>query len=271
MRHHRADPHAGSVHERAARGGHVGALRLATLLDGGDRLAEVLRERHLLGVEPVEHEVRRQLAHLVHHALRHAGGAAGVEHVDVIDAALDARCGLVRGEKSLVIDLPLHLGGCGAVIHLHEQREQRQVVLDLGHAVREGGVVHERPAVRVVQQVLHLVAEVPEVHVDRDHALLERAEVRLQVLVPVVQVQADLVVGSEARCRQCRGEPCSTLVVLAPREPPVTEDDGREVRDRIRDCLPDGGKGRVVGLCPHGRTLATGVTCVLRRRVDPSR
>jgi hypothetical protein len=60
-------------------------------------------------------------------------------------------------------------------------------------------VVHQRLAVGVVEQVLEFVAEVTEVHVHRDAALLERAVMRLEVLVRVVEVEAHLVVGAETR------------------------------------------------------------------------
>ena len=157
-------------------------------------------------------DVRR---HVVHHALRHPGRAAGVEHVDVVLAAGDALHRFVGREHLVVGRRAGHLAGA-AVVDLDQQLQLRQPIDDLGDAVAERGVEHQSLGIGVVEQVPQLVVEVAVVDVDRHTADLEGAVLSLEVLVAVVHVQPDLAVGPESGSGVCSGQPCGPLVVLRP-------------------------------------------------------
>ena len=190
------------------------------------------------------HEARRQPTHRVHDALGHARGAAGVEHVDVVLAAGDALHRRVRGERVL----PRHGAVDGgavlrqAVVDRHQQPEPGKAGPHARHPVAERRVEHERLGVRVVQEVRELVVQVAVVDVDRHRPRLEPAELRLQVLVGVVEVEADLAVRPQAGRRQRAGEAGGPLVVLPPRPARRAVDDGGDLGLGVGERLPDGGE-----------------------------
>ena len=66
----------------------------------------------------------REDAVRVHDALRHPGGAAGVQHVDVLGLPLDARCGLVRREHVLPPERALDVRS--PVVDLDDRTELRR-------------------------------------------------------------------------------------------------------------------------------------------------
>ena len=168
---------AGAVHQR--RRGQVHAVsrrRRRSRSRSRRRLRPALRaasRRRAGTVARREHAAQVLVA--PHHALRHAGGAAGVEEVEVVARAFDARHRLVRGEEVLVAR-PRSPGAARrrrpAIHSLHVRR----AVADLGDAVAEAAVEEQRLGVGVVEQVDELVLEVAVVHVDRDAAHLERRE-----------------------------------------------------------------------------------------------
>ena len=112
-----------------------------------------------------------------------------------------------------------------------------------------------------------LVVEVAVVDVDRHAADLEHAELRLQVLVAVVQVEADLRVRPEAGGRQRAGEARGSLVVLAPRPADVEPcDDGGDARAARRRSLPR----RWRSASPSPGMIARWTRSATRRRGGPS-
>ena len=95
QRRHRAEPHPGAVHLRA-RGEPDG--RRVELVAEREQLVDVGRRREARDRRAEAGDRDREDAVRVHHALRHAGRAARVEHVDVFGLTLDAGRGLVRSE-----------------------------------------------------------------------------------------------------------------------------------------------------------------------------
>jgi hypothetical protein len=84
VRHHHAEPAAGAVHERRPRhrdGRAPGRVRRAREVGQVVGAAQLRHADHLrVGLQ----EEAREVTHRVHHALRHAGRAAGVEHVELV-------------------------------------------------------------------------------------------------------------------------------------------------------------------------------------------
>ena len=190
-------------------------------------------------------EVRGEAALRVHHALRHAGRAAGEEHVDVVLTALDAGHRVV-GDQVLVARCSVEVRA--VVVDFHQQLELRESFAHPVHPVGERRVEEEGLRVGVVEEVPELVVEVAVVHVHRDAAELERTMLRLEVLVRVVEVQAHLRVGSEARVGERSGQPSGAAVVLGPRAPGVPMDQRRRVGHRVGDRFPHRGHVHL-----HGR------------------
>ena len=152
-----------------------------------------------------------------HHALGHAGGAAGVEHVEVVAAAAPGRAHPADGRLGRVVVGSGPLGArAGAVV-------DPQPALDPGHAVEdaldpfgEGAVEDHGHRVGVVPQVAQLVVAVAVVGVDRDQADFHRGEGALQVLGAVVEVEGHLVLLGHAEVEQELGHAVGPVVELLP-------------------------------------------------------
>ncbi len=95
--------------------------------------------------------------------------------------------------------------------------ELRQVGADRVERRCELAVVHDRARVGVVQEVPQLVLAVAVVHVDGDGPELERREHALEVLGAVVEVERDVVAGTDAEAGEVVGEPGGARVGLARR------------------------------------------------------
>ena len=76
-------------------------------------------------------------------------------------------------------------------------------------------VVHERDEIGVVEQVPQLGFDVAVVDVDRDRAQLVRGEDRLDELVAVERVDADVVAGPDALRGEMVREPVRVRFELA--------------------------------------------------------
>ena len=115
-----------------------------------------------------------------HHALGEAGGAAGVEQVDVVGAAL-AEVALRRAllQRGVELDAAVALVVVIAAVLDHQDGlDVRRLGQHVGHPVGVAALVHERDHVGVVEQVLQLALDVAEVDVDQDRAGLDDAEHR---------------------------------------------------------------------------------------------
>jgi hypothetical protein len=131
-----------------------------------------------------------------HHALGHAGGAAGAEHVDVVVGAVGVVSSVAaRRDQRLVGQ---HARGGAAL-------PTRTSVLSVGTRGKpcgdlslELGAVDQRPQLERAEQVGQFVGDVAVVHVDRCGADLAAGEEGLQVGSP----------SCRAGCRRCRRDGC---------------------------------------------------------------
>ncbi len=131
------------------------------------------------------------------HTLGHAGGPAGVEDVEVVGTAIDdGALGTGGGESSLIPLGARQEGGSRPIVHLKQHVERLQVGEHLGQIVGEGGVEHDAPGPRVVEQVPQLLGHVAVVDVEGCDAGLVGAEHRFDVLVAVVEVAGEVVLSA---------------------------------------------------------------------------
>ena len=99
--------------------------------------------------------------------------------------------------------------------------------------------MHERDEIGVVEQVPQLGFDVAVVDVDRDRAQLVRGEDRLDELVAVERVDADVVAGPDALRGEVVREAVRVLLELARTSAPVADDDRDPVGDRVGDVFDE--------------------------------
>src|SRR6185369_3113260 len=95
----------------------------------------------------------------------------------------------------------------------------------------------QRDEVAVVQQILQLVLDVTVIHVDGHCADLERREHRHEVLVPVVEIHADVLAGLDAAIGEKVRETIRLAVELRVREAPGPADQRLAVGHGVGDQL----------------------------------
>src|SRR5690606_41006844 len=131
-------------------------------------------------------EGHEQVLDVPHDALGHAGGAAGVDDVDVLAGARpEVPFGAGGAECVPVRD---GAGDAGRPVDGDEVLQLGRLAVHGGHPRLELGVVHQHPDVGVPVEVEQLVLHVPVVDVDRDGAELERGQQPGDVLDAVAQV-----------------------------------------------------------------------------------
>ena len=187
-----------------------------------------------------------QVVLLPHHALRHAGGATGVEEQEVLAAPSPRRdhtVGALRDHR-LVRHRPLG-AVAGLVGHDVPTPHLRQPTADALEQRRERRVEHDRLGVGVVEQVDDLFGPVPVVRVHRREAALERPDVGLEVLDAVVEVRGHLRLVLQAGVDEVGREGVRPPIELAPRHDPRSAHLARGVGDRGGDRLVDVGEGPV--------------------------
>ena len=167
-------------------------------LGGLLRLRELLQR--LTGVEvdaAAEHPPEVLVA--PHDALGEAGGAAGVDDVDVVGAALtEVALGALARVRLLERDAPegRDVVGIVRVRHVRERHERLQLgVLGgaLGHQVGVGALEEQRHDVGVVEEVVELALDVAVVDVDGRRAQLDGRQDGHHVLDGVLRVDRDVV------------------------------------------------------------------------------
>jgi hypothetical protein len=143
----------------------------------------------------------------------------------------------VYGDEVLVAERTVEVR-C-TIVDLYDRAQARTPLPDRGDSLGELPVEQQHLGVGVVEEVGELVVEIAVVDVHMDRARLERGELGLEVLVRVVEVEADLGVGSDAELGKRRGQASRALVELPPRDPPLALDErgavGRDVGDRFPD------------------------------------
>ena len=223
------------MHERACR--QSGNSRVGDDLEDGvvaDLLALTGEDRQAGGAQRPDVVVLAP-----HDALGHAGGAARVDHEDVVARTAPGGhdpLGL-GGDGLLVGDGPLG-ALVGAVVDPQPLPDLRHPVPDRLDAVGEAAVEHDGHGVRVLPQVRQLVVEVPVVGVHRDQAGLVAGERRLEVLRRVEEVDGDLVLVDGTVLEQEAGQAVGPPVEVGPRVAAVAMDLCRCVTELVRDPLP---------------------------------
>ena len=144
-----------------------------------------------------------------HHALGHAGGAAGVEDQQVVAGPPPGRPHALGppADDGLVVlgEGRRRVSGLG---HRDPQLHARQPAADRLHGRREGGVEHHRLGVGVVEQVDQFVGDIAVVGVDRHEAGLEGGEVGLEVFRRVVEIGRDLGLPAQPGVQQPPRQGC---------------------------------------------------------------
>ena len=242
-------PLGGAVHQRRGVQRHhwrVGCSGLVgQFLSVGDPFVGV-------GVHPAAERIEHVLV-APHHPLGHAGGAAGVEHVEVVARAFQLwTFGTGVGDR-LRPRHRTHSGrvGVAAVLDHHEVPQAGHASGYRLDAVEVGPVVDEGDQVGVVEQVGQLVFDVAEVDVDRHTAHFERRHHGDQPLDGVLGVDADVVAGADALGEQVIGHFVGLGVELGEGQRGVAAHHRRPVGHRV-----DGAFEQVGDVEPHRAVLA---------------
>ena len=187
-----------------------------------------------------------------HHALGETGGAAGVEQVDVVGAALaevaDGRSLLERGvELDTAVALIVVVA---AVLDRQDGLDVGRLGQHVGHPVGVPPLVHQRDHVRVLEQILQLALDVAEVDVHQNGARLHDAQHRDHDLDAVPAVQPDLVVLLHPLVAQVVGQAVGLLLQLGVGELFVAGNEGDTVRHGV-----DGVLGEIGNVQGHSTKL----------------
>ncbi len=153
------------------------------------------------------------------HALGHAGGAAGVEHVDVVGRpGTEVALGGAGGQSRLVgHDVGTRGVDPRTVLDHHQVKGSRRLEPGqrFGHQAGQGPLEDQDVEVGVVDHVAELGGDVAIVDVHRYRPRLVAADHGLGPLGPVVGEDADVGAGGNTRGGQVMGEPVGPLVELA--------------------------------------------------------
>ena len=184
-----------------------------------------------------------------HHALGHAGGAAGVEDVEVVGASAGAKS-RARGRRRRARPRTRPRRGAaasvlGAVVecdeHVAAAAARARPSPTCGPNSRSKIERHE---VGVVEQVARArLDDVAVVDVDRHRAGLVTAEHRLDPLGAVQRVDPDVVAGLDAAGDQVVGQPVGALVELGVGAALVAGDQRQPRREPRRRRLRTGRRG----------------------------
>ena len=189
-----------------------------------------------------------------HHALREAGGAAGVEQVDVVGAAFaEVSLGGALRDRRVELDAAVALiVVVAAVLDDEDRLDVGGVRQHVGHPVGVLALVDQRDHVGVVEQVAKLALDVAVVDVHQDGARLDDAEHRDDDLDAVAAVQPDLVVLLHPLIDQVVGEAVGLLLQLGVGQLLVAADQGDTVRHSV-----DGVLGEIGNIQGHGHQIRT--------------
>ena len=175
-----------------------------------------------------------------HHTLGHAGGAARVEHVEVVAAAPPRRAHALDGGLGGVLVRRGPIGaGPGAVVDPEPAAHAGHAFEDPFDAFAEGPVEDHGDGVGVLPQVAQLVVAVAVVGVDRDEPDLDRREGGLQILGRVVEVDGHLVLLRGAEVEEELRDAVGAAIELVPGDVAFTLRHGDRLGLYVRHRLPD--------------------------------
>ena len=161
-----------------------------------------------------------QVAMGEHHALRPAGGAAGVEDAGhVVVAGLAERLRHL-GEQALVGD---HAGRSRRLADMDEGGNRREV-LELARQAGEGVVQQKRRGAAVLQDEGDLGWRQPRVERHDDGAQCRQGEHRLEIAVAVQRQDGDAVTLADPETGEAAGDPSDPLDGLRPGAATIAED-----------------------------------------------
>ena len=198
---------ARAVHQ--GRGDEAGGAR-AHQFHRLDQLIQRLRHgAEQLGRQDGQHA---QVVGRPHHALGHAGGAAGIDEHHVVGAALDAErlpvAGLAQGFETL--------RAVAALADLDEDLHLGQAVLDRVDVMPELLAVNHDRGVGIVEDVIDFFRCVAIVHIHMHQPRLEAGGQQLTVFGPVVHVEGDLVAEGCAPGQDCARQVVGAAGRIAP-------------------------------------------------------
>ena len=236
------------MHKRA--GGQRDGRAAADGLNQGGHLGNAFRRRQLPSGGAHAHQRLAEEAAVVHHALGHAGGAAGVEHVDAQGIPLDARHGLSVTNGTFIVQGAIEQG-FGAVVHLDVELHLGQAVAYLPDARGVRGLENHCFGIGVVEQIHQFVGLVAVVHVDWAAADLERCVLRFEILAAVVQVSAHFRINAQAVGAVHSRQPSRPVIELAPSANLIAADHGGLLANGVRNDLPSRGEVKVHPSFPY--------------------
>ena len=156
------------------------------------------------------------------HAFGISGGAAGIEDVEVVGAALlEVTLRRRARQRRLVLDAAVALVIAVAAVFDHYNVFQfRGFRQHGGDLVAVFALMHQSHEIGVFEQVLELAVDVAVVDVHRDRAQLVRRDHRLQGLDRVTGIDTDVGPASHAVCGEMMGEPAGPRVQFGEGDPP---------------------------------------------------
>ena len=182
-----------------------------------------------------------------HDALGHPGGAAGVEHDQVIRGPLRRQRKVASGLGGYLLVGGRPVGACsGAIVDEEPALDLVGLGADAFDALGERAMEHDSDGIGIVPEVEQLFVAVSVVGVDRDESDPKAGEHALHVFGAVVEVERHLVLMDSTKRGEPPGNSGRSGLKLPPRDGALTLDDGWLVRLDRGDRLPG------IGVVPLG-------------------
>ena len=166
-----------------------------------------------------------------------AGRAAGVKDPEIVGGTVAACRRHRRCDDVLVPVGPIR---ALAVTDMDPPTDLGEVRTDGVEPLGERVVEEHRLRVAVVDQVSELVLHIAVVDIARRGSELERGELRLEVLVAVVERARDVVACADTVGLECGGEPSGSIVELRPCACDVAMLGGEPITMVVGDDFPGG-------------------------------
>ena len=175
-----------------------------------------------------------------HHALGHAGGAAGAEHIDVLIAAQGVlQLGRSAGEE-ILIGQARRLERIGSA--MQQQTEQGGLLQRLTYRRGKLGFIDQGAEVETGVQKCQLFALVAVIDIDRSGADLAAGQEGLEVFGRVVELDTDVVAALDAALPQGVAQAVGTLIERLETDALAGADEGDAVGNGSGNHLEQVGK-----------------------------